>query len=200
LFQHSLWVPLVLAELLLAHLMHFHVIAFHEATHETLVPNKILNEVLGEFIGIHALMGLALFRIVHGTHHTYLATDRDEELWPFADSSKPLWFRRLIAAIELSCGLIYTPVNFLRGFLRSSSSVSRNRTRVYAELTFIATTWAFTLYFVGHFGVWGYFLILHLIPAWIAANMQTSSGNFDFVKTVNTRRTVFVADFLTSSW
>src|SRR4051794_38232284 len=73
-------VPLVLV---LAHLMHGHLIAFHEAAHGSLCPSPRLNDAVGLLLGVLSFMSLSLYRAAHHTHHSYLATERDEELWPF---------------------------------------------------------------------------------------------------------------------
>ena len=74
------WVatPLILV---LAHLMHAHLIAFHEAAHGSLCPLPQLNDGLGMLIGLHSFMGFSLYRELHRTHHWYLATEQDEELF-----------------------------------------------------------------------------------------------------------------------
>src|SRR5689334_2113462 len=66
----------------LGHLMHGHLIAFHEAAHGSLCPVRWLNEGLGILVGLFSFMSLSLFRVVHHGHHAYLTTERDEELWP----------------------------------------------------------------------------------------------------------------------
>jgi len=46
------WWLTILAVLSMAHLMHGHLLAFHEAAHGSLCPNHRLNDALGVFIGI----------------------------------------------------------------------------------------------------------------------------------------------------
>src|SRR5262249_39749552 len=87
----------VVLVLLLGHLMHAHLIAFHEAAHGSLCPNRRLNDALGRFIGLFSFMSLSLYRAVHHTHHTFLAGVRDEELWPFVIPAAPRWLRCLAA-------------------------------------------------------------------------------------------------------
>src|SRR5262245_54589490 len=80
------YVPLVLV---LAHVMNAHLIAFHEAAHATLSPLRWCDDAVGVFIGWYGLMSLSLYRAAHHSHHAYLATERDEELWPFVIPGAP---------------------------------------------------------------------------------------------------------------
>jgi hypothetical protein len=81
-YRGNYWlaVPLVLIS---SHLMHGIVIGFHEATHGLLRKNRLLNEIDGLIIGTLSLMSFSLYRAAHQLHHAYLASERDEELWPF---------------------------------------------------------------------------------------------------------------------
>jgi len=98
------WWLTVLAVPSMAHLMHGHLLAFHEAAHGSLCPNHRLNDALGVFIGMFSFMGFSLYRAAHHSHHSYLGTERDEELWPFVKTDKPRWFRFLAAMAELFLG------------------------------------------------------------------------------------------------
>src|SRR5262245_2322438 len=160
-------VPLVL---ILAHIMHGHLIAFHEAAHGSLCPNPRINDVLGVFIGSFSFMGFSLYRAVHHSHHSYLATERDEELWPFVKTNKPRWFRWLAAMSELFLGLIYTPLLFFRALVRPGS-VIRNRIRrrrIWMELGLIAGVWLVVLAAVAYANAWKYLLVMYVIPAGLA--------------------------------
>src|SRR6188474_3158259 len=64
-------VPLVLFA---SHLMHGLLIGFHEASHGLLRKNRRFNEFDGVVIGVLSLMSFSLYRVVHQTHHAYLAT------------------------------------------------------------------------------------------------------------------------------
>src|SRR5262245_7179751 len=79
----GLWWAAIPLVLFLAHLMHAHLLALHDAAHETLCPYPPLNYAIGVFIGVLGLIEFSLFRVVHHSHHSYMATPRDEELWPF---------------------------------------------------------------------------------------------------------------------
>src|SRR5438874_9416611 len=52
------WVAVPLL-LLLAHLMHCHLLAFHEAAHGTLCPSPALNDAIGILIGAFSYMSLS---------------------------------------------------------------------------------------------------------------------------------------------
>ncbi|MFL6528504.1 MAG: fatty acid desaturase family protein [Chthoniobacterales bacterium] len=170
----SLWltVPLVL---LAAHLMHGLLIGFHEASHGLLRKSRRLNEFDGVLIGIFSFLPFSLYRVVHQMHHMHLATEKDTELWPFVLTKAPRWVRRLAAFFELTLGLFYSPLIFLRVFVHPHSLVrSRKvRRRIWLELALSFVVWAAILAAVVFFGVWKYFVWLYLVPALIAANLQT---------------------------
>src|ERR1700716_943734 len=76
--QGWIWlaVPLVLVA---SHLMHGALIGLHEAAHGLLRKNRGFNEFDGLAIGTLSLMSFSLYRVIHQTHHAYLATERDYE-------------------------------------------------------------------------------------------------------------------------
>jgi fatty acid desaturase len=153
-------VPLVLVA---SHLMHGMLIGLHEASHGLLV------------IGTLSLMSFSLYRVVHQTHHAYLATERDHEFWPLSQTSVPRWKRCLAAFFELNLGLVYSPFVFLRAFFSSRSPVrsKRVRRRIWAELALTVVTWTLILSAVAAFDLWKYFLWMYLAPAVLAANLQS---------------------------
>ena len=165
-------IPLVL---IVAHIMHGHLIAFHEAAHGSLCPHPRLNDALGVFIGILSFMGFSLYRAAHHSHHSYLGTERDEELWPFVIRSKPRWFRSLAAASELLLGLVYTPLLFVRALVRPGSVIKNRirRRRIWMELGLIAGVWLAILAAVAYAHAWYYLLIMYVIPASLAGSMQS---------------------------
>src|SRR3954447_16059719 len=169
-----LWatVPLVL---LAAHWMHGLLIGFHEASHGLLRKSRRLNEFDGVLIGIFSLVPFSLYRVVHQMHHMHLATEKDTELWPFVLTEAPRWARRLAAFLELTVGLFYSPFIFLRVFLHPKTLVrSRKvRRRIWQELALSVVVWSAILAAGAFFGVWKYLLWLYLLPALIAANLQT---------------------------
>lgn len=170
----SLWLALPLV-LMASHLMHGAAMGIHEATHGLLRRNRLQNEIDGLIIGFMSFMSFSLYRAAHQSHHAHLATLRDEELWPFVDPETPRWARRLAAFFELSAGLLYTPFLFLRTFLRRGSPIrSRKvRRRIWIELVLIALLWIGIVAAVAHWQLWRYFLWMYLVPASLAANLQS---------------------------
>jgi fatty acid desaturase len=164
-------VPLVLV---VSHLMHGTLIGLHEAAHGLLRKNRRFNEFDGVVIGTLSLMSFSLYRVVHQTHHAYLATERDYEFWPLSKTTTPRWKRCLAAFFELNFGLFYSPFVFLRAFFSSPSPIrsKRVRQRIWAELALTVVTWTLILWTTATFGLWKYFLWLYLVPAILAANLQ----------------------------
>ncbi len=174
LYLGSVWfsVPLVLT---VSHLMHGMLIGFHEASHGLLRKNRRLNEIDGVIIGIFSLTSFSLYRAAHQLHHAYLATKRDEELWPFVIPGMPRWIRVLAALLELGLGLFYTPFLFVRTFLRAGSPIRNKklRRRIWAEFALTGGIWFCLLAAVTWWGGWKYFLCMYVAPAYLASNMQS---------------------------
>jgi fatty acid desaturase len=173
--QHNfLWIAVPLA-LVIAHLMHGTLIGLHEAAHGLLRKSRRFNEFDGTIIGTLSLMSFSLYRADHQTHHAYLATERDYEFWPLSKPEIPRWKRCFAAVCELNLGLFYGPFVFLRAFLLSTSPVrsKRVRRRIWVELVLMVVMWTLTLFAVGYFGVWKYFIWMYLAPALLAANLQS---------------------------
>jgi len=173
-YHHNYWVavPLVLVT---SHLMHGMLIGFHEATHGLLRKSRLLNELDGLIIGTFSLMSFSLYRAAHQLHHAYLASERDEELWPFIHPTMPRWWRVTAAILELTLGIFFTPFLFIRTFLRDGSPIRNKklRRRVWSEYVATVVIWIVALSLIGYFHMWTYFLWLHVAPAWLAANMQS---------------------------
>ncbi len=170
----SLWsaVPLVL---IAGHLMHGAGIAFHEASHGLLRSGRRRNEIAGTLIGLMSFMSFSLYRAAHQMHHMHLATERDEELWPFIHPRKPRWLRVLVAFFELTFGLLVLPLLFLRIFLRKGSPIrSRKvRRRVWLDFAMMAVLWTAIGICVAHWQLGKYFLWVYLLPAFLAGNLQS---------------------------
>jgi fatty acid desaturase len=170
----SLWlvVPLVL---LASHLMHGAAVGFHEATHGLLRRNRRLNEIDGILLGVFSFMSFSLYRAAHQLHHMHLATERDEELWPFIHPHTPRWIRILAAVLELTFGLVFLPCLFLRIFLRSGSPIrsKKVRRRIWAELALMVVVWTGIVTAVTYWHAWRYFLWMYVVPAFLAANLQS---------------------------
>ncbi len=169
-----IWLAVPLT-LVVSHLMHGTLIGLHEAAHGLLRKNRRFNEFDGVVIGTLSLMSFSLYRVVHQTHHAYLATERDCEFWPLSRTDIPRWQRCVAAFFELNFGLFYSPFVFLRVFFISPSPVrsKRVRRRVWAELALTVVTWTLVLWAVAAFGLWKYFIWLYLAPAILAANLQS---------------------------
>ena len=165
-------VPLVLA---VSHLMHGQLIGFHEASHGLLRKSRWLNDFDGQLIGIFSFMSFTLYRAAHQTHHMHLASERDEELWPFVLPGVSRAGRILFALLELTAGIIFTPFIFIRAFLRRDSPIRapKVRQRIWKEFAFTALVWTAIIAAVTWGGVWRYFLWMFLVPAVIAANLQS---------------------------
>jgi fatty acid desaturase len=174
LYFGSVWFSVVLV-LTASHLMHGMLIGFHEASHGLLRKNRRLNEIDGVIIGIFSLTSFSLYRAAHQLHHAYLASQRDEELWPFVLPGMPRWARVLAAVLELGLGLFYTPFLFVRTFLRAGSPIRNKklRRRIWTEFALAGGVWFCLLAAVAWWGAWNYFLCMYLAPAYLASNMQS---------------------------
>jgi fatty acid desaturase len=170
----GLWWAAIPLVLLLAHLMHAHLLALHDAVHGTVCPYPPLNYAIGVFIGVLGLTEFSLFAAVHHTHHAYIGTPRDEELWPFVDPRVSRWQRRLAAFLELTMGLLFTPCMLLRAFFRKGSSITEPvlRRRIWGELVLLLSTWSLILSTIAYLHAWKYFLVVYALPAYLAGNLQ----------------------------
>jgi fatty acid desaturase len=155
------------------HVGHAKLIAFHEAAHGTLNARPWLNELQGVAIGTVILVPLSVYRYVHGRHHAQLASKWDLELWPFVDTARPKWQRRLAAAAELLVGYFYTPILFAHGVWVGDDLKPRQRRRIAEEYALCALVWAVTLTIVARNGWWTYFVVGYLVPAMLAGNLQS---------------------------
>jgi fatty acid desaturase len=168
------WASLLLM-LFVSHVMHGMLIAFHEASHGLLRKNRRLNEIDGILIGVMSFTSFNLYRAAHQLHHAHLASQKDEELWPFDVPGTPRWLRVLCAVLELTVGMFYTPFLFIRTFFRKNTPIRNKklRRRIWAEFILIPVVWSGILGLVTVTGTWKYFLWLYFVPAFIAANMQS---------------------------
>jgi len=198
-YHSNYWVaaPLVLVS---SHLMHSMLIGFHEASHGLLRKSRLLNEIDGIIIGVFSLMSFSLYRAAHQLHHAYLASERDEELWPFVHPEMPRWARIWAAILELTMGLLFTPFLFVRTFLRRGSPIRNKklRRRIWTEFAGSAVIWTVIFGVIAATHTWNYFLWLHLMPAWLAANMQSLRKYVEHVgltgSTVNSSTRSILAD------
>jgi fatty acid desaturase len=140
-----------------------------------LCPSRFWNEAIGLLVGTLSFQSLTAFRAVHQTHHNYLGTERDEELWPFVLPAVPRWIRRLVAAYELTLGITYTPILCLRTVFRIGTPLrdSDERRRVFYEYLLMAVSWTAIVGVVAWFHVWRHLVALYLIPGIFAGNMHS---------------------------
>jgi fatty acid desaturase len=165
----------VVLVLLIGHVMHAQLIALHESSHGLLCPVTYVNDAIGLIIGQLSFLSPSLYRAAHHTHHAFLATERDEELWPFVQPGTPRWVRLLAAQLELICGLLYTPLLFLRAFLRPGTVIQNPglRRRIWLELAVLVVHWVVVLAAVAWLDLWQFLLIMYVAPAWLAGNLQS---------------------------
>ena len=170
--RYWLAVPLLL---IASHFMHGILVGFHEASHGTLRKHRWLNEFDGILTGTLSFMSFTLYRVAHQTHHSHLATVRDEELWPFVNVNSPRWVRRLVAFIELNAGLVFTPYLFARILFRKGSFFKNKkvRRRIWAEFALIVVVNTLLFSAVTYWHIWPEFLWVYLGPGIIAGNLQS---------------------------
>lgn len=173
-YHGTLWAMLVLIPVT-SHLMHSQLIALHEASHSLLRKSRWLNDLDGMIIATLSFVSFTLYRTSHQTHHMHLSSEKDEELWPFVLPGMPRWKRVLAAFTELTLGMAFTPAIFLRTFLRKGSPIraARVRQKIWREYGLIALFWIVVLAVVAYFYLWNYFVLMFLVPAIIAGNLQS---------------------------
>ncbi len=173
-YHGTIWAIVILIPII-SHLMHGQLIALHEASHSLLRKSRRLNDLDGFLISVFSFTSFTLYRASHQTHHMHLSTEKDEELWPFVHPTMPRWIRVVAAMLELSAGMIFTPLIFLRTFLRKDSPIRapRVRQRIWREFGVVALLWITVFSVVQFFHLWNYFLLMYLVPAVIAGNLQS---------------------------
>jgi fatty acid desaturase len=172
---HGPWWAAIPLVLIAAHLMHAHLLALHDAAHGTLCPYAPLNYAIGVFIGALGFIEFSLFRAVHHTHHAYLGTPRDEELWPFVNPEVSRWQRRVAAILELAAGLAFEPFLLLRAFFRRGSTIRKPalRRRIWMELVLLLIAWSVIIAATAYWHAWKYLLVVYLLPAFLAGNFHS---------------------------
>jgi fatty acid desaturase len=199
LYYEQTWLAVLLV-LSGSHLMHGVLIGFHEASHGLLRTNRRFNEFDGVLIGMLSFMSFSLYRAAHQSHHAHLATEKDEELWPFVDTRIPRWGRVTAAVLELSVGIFFTPFLFLRTFLRKGSPIRNKklRRRIWMEFGLMAVFWTAVVSTVAWLGMWKYFIWMYAVPAFIAANLQSWRKYIEHVgltgSTINAATRSIIAD------
>ena len=167
------WPLSVLCWIPLAYFSHALLMSFHEASHGNLGPGRLANEVRGTILGWFSFVPLSAYRAVHFSHHAHLAEKQDAEMWPYGDVATPRWFRVTIAWAELSCGLLVTPILFLRGVLVNENLSSRQKRRIAADYALLIGFWAAVLTTMGLVGLWAEFVMVFLVPAFLAGILQS---------------------------
>ena len=172
--HHWMWVAALLV-LSASHLMHGMLIGFHEASHGLLRKNRRFNEIDGFIIGIFSLMSFSLYRAAHQSHHAHLATERDEELWPFPCPGSRAGSACSPRCWNFSAASSFTPFLFLRTFLREGSPIRNKklRRRIWREFAGMAVIWIAIIGAVALAGAWKYFLWMYVAPAFLAGNLQS---------------------------
>ncbi len=201
LYHDNYWLAVPLA-LVASHFMHGMLIGFHEASHGLLRENRKLNEFDGVLIGVLSFMSFSLYRAAHQTHHSHLATERDEELWPFNDPKSPRWARVLAAVVELNAGLFFTPFLFLRTFFRKGSPIraKKVRRRIWSELILMAVFWSAVLVTVASLHLWKYFFWVYFVPGYIAGNLQSWRKYIEHVGMTGDTATSATRSIVTETW
>jgi fatty acid desaturase len=171
-WRAGLWPITVACWLPLAYFSHAVLTAFHEAAHGNLRPKHWDNEFRGRLIGLFALVPLSAYRVVHTTHHAHLAEPPDAELWPYCDPNVPRWLRAVFAWAEILLGYIVTPLLFLRGVLTAKISRAQ-REKVFRDYAVMVAVWCLILAAVHAWGSWSAFLMVFVIPAFLAGTVQT---------------------------
>ena len=167
------WMLTPLVWLVTGHFMHMKPLAFHDMAHGTWHPNSRKNEMMGLFVGTIIMVPLSVYRYAHSRHHAYMSTEKDPELWPFVDTSKPRWARLLAACLEISLGYFYTPFLFLRSVLVAEKIPEVNRRRLAGEYALIIASWSAALTAVTYLGMWEAFLVSFMGPLLVAGSYQT---------------------------
>ncbi len=201
LYHDNYWLVVPIA-LVASHFMHGLLIGFHEASHGMLRQNRTFNNFDGVFIGVLSFMSFTLYRASHQTHHMHLATERDEELWPFTDTKSPRWARVLAAFLELNAGLFFTPYLFLRSFFRKGSPIraKKVRRRIWNELLLMVLFWTTVVGLVAWFGLWKYLIWMHLLPGFIAGNLQSWRKYIEHVGMEGHTATSATRSIVTDTW
>lgn len=172
-WYNGLWPVTLLCWGIMGHIGHMNLIAFHEASHRTLHPNRLLNETMGILLGTIILTPLSVYRWVHNQHHSYLGTPKDTEMWPFVIPTVNRAWRLIAATGELCLGFFYTPIVFLHGYLIAHTMPRRTDIRIRYEYLLIVLFLITLVTSLSLFQVWGPFVIGYLIPSMISGNLQT---------------------------
>ncbi len=173
-WQGGLWPITVVIWAAIVWMNHAALTRLHEAAHRMLFRSPLANELAGIAIGTLALTPLSVYRYVHTQHHAYLGGPKDPEFWPYNLPSSPRWQRRMYALLELAAGWVVTPWLYSIRTVRAWPGLNqRTRLRLVGEWTWLVLFWISVVWFVGWTNAWVWFLVGHLIPAWLSGSVQT---------------------------
>lgn len=173
-WEIGLWPVTLLLWLAIAWMGHAELSRLHEAAHRMLFRSRVLNELVGISIGTVALIPLSVYRYVHTQHHKHLGREPDPEFWPYNLPSAGRWHRLAYAWLELLAGWIFTPALYSLRTARAWPRHSRvMRRRLVAEWIWLVAFWAGLLWLVQRYEVWEWFVVGHLVPAWLAGSLQS---------------------------
>src|SRR4051794_9860548 len=141
-----IWLPLAAIDFVL-------VLAFHDASHGRFHPVHWMNEAYGHFMGTIMWTPLNVYRYAHARHHAQLGRPGDPELWPYSAPGTPRWFRVLAAFLEISVGVVYTPILFLRSVLVGQLS-PRERSLITRGYIMCIAFWTITSIICTYLGLW----------------------------------------------
>lgn len=152
-------------------------LASHDASHGTLHPSKRINELLGLAIGTAIMVPRSVYRYAHAQHHTYIATEKDPELWPFTVTTIPRSIRMSTAVVEVVFGFVYTPLLFVRSVVVADNIPADQMKLINREYALIAVFWGTIFGTVALTGLWMPFLI-GVVGPWAFAGWLQSLNKY----------------------
>jgi len=169
---HPVWIVAVI--LALAYVQHCWTIIFHEDAHYLLYEARWHNRFNGIIVGTLLLIPFDIFRDVHMRHHRAMNTAKDWELWPYADPTKSLRFRRIFVFLDVVFGAWVDPYIYNRIFFVKDSPIKdpKVRRRIKIQFLIMGLFWASVLTLVAYNGWWTKLLIVYLIPVWLTGMIQ----------------------------
>jgi fatty acid desaturase len=130
---------------------------------------------VGRVLGTAILVPYTVYRESHITHHAYLNTPSDWELWPYNDPLCSRRFRRVFAWGDLFFGVVTSPLIYGRIYFHRNSPLKSPEIRrtIRREYLGMALFWGTVLALVAYFGAWRGLARTWIIPASLAGVMQT---------------------------
>ena len=158
-----------------AYALFFWTSCFHETAHQTLTSFKWFNVALGRILGTAMYVPYTVYRESHIRHHANLNKPNDWELWPYADPTSPLWFRRIFVWFDLLLGVYGSPIVYGRIYFHRDSPIKSPaiRRRIRNEYFAIVIFWVFAFSVITYSGAWWGFFKIWWIPTAIAGICQT---------------------------